>query len=103
MTARPPQSGPRAATRRRTGSRTATARRLPANDELLRRAASRLTDRDRAIVRLVARHKVLTTDQLTALFFTNPPPSATACRCCGSCACSTASNHGAIVPFSKRN
>jgi len=36
--------------------------------ELLMRAARRLTERDRVIVCLVARHKGLTTEQLAALF-----------------------------------
>jgi DNA-binding CsgD family transcriptional regulator len=33
--------------------------------------AGHLTDRDRELVRLVARHRVLTTDQLAALAFGN--------------------------------
>lgn len=40
-----------------------------ARDELRYSLARRLTDRDRAIVRAVSRHRILTADQLTALFF----------------------------------
>jgi hypothetical protein len=35
------------------------------------KAAGRLTDRDRYLVRVVAEHRVLTTDQLAALAFDN--------------------------------
>jgi hypothetical protein len=42
------------------------------NDDLMREAAGHLTERDRRIIRLIARHRVFTTDQLTRLFFGNP-------------------------------
>ncbi|HCU95446.1 MAG TPA: hypothetical protein DHU96_23130 [Actinobacteria bacterium] len=42
-----------------------------ADGQAVLRAAARLTDRDRFLVRVVAEHRVLTTDQLTALAFDN--------------------------------
>jgi len=42
-----------------------------ANDQAALNAAARLTDRDRFLVRVVAEHRVLTTDQLAALAFEN--------------------------------
>jgi hypothetical protein len=42
-----------------------------ANDQAALNAAARLTDRDRFLVRVVAEHRVLTTDQLAALAFDN--------------------------------
>lgn len=41
------------------------------NAELMAEAAGHLTERDRQIVRLVARHRVFTTSQLARLFFAN--------------------------------
>lgn len=38
-------------------------------DELMLHAARRLTERDRAVLRVLAHHRVLTTDQLRQLFF----------------------------------
>jgi Replication-relaxation len=42
-----------------------------AGDQAALNAAARLTDRDRFLVRVVAEHRVLTTDQLAALAFEN--------------------------------
>jgi len=47
------------------------ARGAVADDLAMLKAAARLTDRDRYLVRTVAEHRVLTTDQLTALAFDN--------------------------------
>jgi len=47
------------------------ARGAAADDLAVLKAAARLTDRDRYLVRTVAEHRVLTTDQLTALAFDN--------------------------------
>jgi Replication-relaxation len=41
------------------------------DDQAVLKAAARLTDRDRYLVRVVAEHRVLTTDQLAALAFGN--------------------------------
>jgi Replication-relaxation len=46
--------------------------RLVVNAALSMRIASRLIDRDRRILRLVAHHRVLTTDQLARVFFSSP-------------------------------
>ena len=49
-----------------------TGARASAKDEIaVLSVAGHLTDRDRELVRLVARHRVLTTDQLAALAFGN--------------------------------
>ncbi|MGO8957775.1 MAG: replication-relaxation family protein [Streptosporangiaceae bacterium] len=42
-----------------------------ADDQAVLKAAARLTERDRYLIRLVAEHRVLTTDQLAALAFDN--------------------------------
>jgi hypothetical protein len=53
-------------------SQSPVARRTRAgNDQAALKAAVRLTDRDRFLVRIVAEHRVLTTDQLAALAFDN--------------------------------
>lgn len=41
------------------------------DDQAVLKAAARLTERDRYLVRTVAEHRVLTTDQLAALAFDN--------------------------------
>ena len=45
--------------------------RAPRDEAAVLSVAGHLTDRDRELVRLVARHRVLTTDQLAALAFGN--------------------------------
>ena len=46
--------------------------RLRVRDDDVLRVANRLTDRDRHILRLLSQHRVLTTEQLTEVFFSNP-------------------------------
>jgi hypothetical protein len=43
----------------------------PADDQAMFKAAARLTERDRYIIRIVAEHRVLTTDQLAVIAFDN--------------------------------
>jgi len=50
-------------------SQSSVARRARGGDQAVFQAAARLTERDRYLVRVVAEHRVLTTDQLAALAF----------------------------------
>jgi Replication-relaxation len=50
-------------------SQSSVARRARGDDQAVFQAAARLTGRDRYLVRVVAEHRVLTTDQLAALAF----------------------------------